>query len=105
MPSKFSGFFNPPSVSPPASIPSSSALSFDFKILKEFIGYQHMSNNRLTNFYIGIEASQGLTRGMRDYQIDLMGPYTDNKFDVYLGLRAGWFFPVLRKDPNEFYYN
>jgi hypothetical protein len=42
---------------------------------------------------------------MRDYQIDLMGPYTDNKFDVYLGLRAGWFFPVLRKDPNEFYYN
>ena len=53
----------------------------------------------------GIEAIEGFNRGMRDYQIDLMGPYTENKFDVYLGIRAGWFFPVLRKNPNEFYYN
>ena len=64
-----------------------------------------MSNNNLINFTIGIEIIEGFNRGMRDYQIDLMGPYIDNKFDVYLGLRAGWFFPVFRKDPNEFYYN
>jgi len=74
-------------------------------LLKQYIGYQNMSNNKLVNFTIGIEIIQGFNRGMRDYQIDLMGPYTDNKFDVYLGLRAGWFFPVLRKNPNEFYYN
>ena len=74
-------------------------------LLKQYIGYQNMSNNKLINFTIGIEIIEGFNRGMRDYQIDLMGPYTDNKFDVYLGLRAGWFFPVLRKDPNEFYYN
>ena len=42
---------------------------------------------------------------MRDYQIDLMGPYLDQKRDIYLGIRAEWIFPVLRKDPNEFYYN
>jgi hypothetical protein len=74
-------------------------------LLKQYIGYQNMSNNKLINFTIGIEIIEGFNRGMRDYQIDLMGPYTDNKFDVYLGVRAGWFFPVLRKDPNEFYYN
>ena len=74
-------------------------------LLKQYIGYQNMSNNKLINFTIGIEIIEGFNRGTRDYQIDLMGPYTDNKFDVYLGLRAGWFFPVLRKDPNEFYYN
>ena len=74
-------------------------------LLKQYIGYQNMSNNKLINFTIGIEIIEGFNRGMRDYQIDLMGPYTDNKFDVYLGLRAGWFFPVLRKNPNEFYYN
>ena len=74
-------------------------------LLKQYIGYQNMSNNKLVNFTIGIEIIEGFNGGMRDYQIDLMGPYTDNKFDVYLGLRAGWFFPVLRKNPNEFYYN
>jgi len=74
-------------------------------LLKQYIGYQNMSNNKLVNFTIGIEIIEGFNRGMRDYQIDLMGPYTDNKFDVYLGVRAGWFFPVLRKNPNEFYYN
>ena len=74
-------------------------------LLKQYIGYQNMSNNKLVNFTIGIEAIEGFNRGMRDYQIDLMGPYTENKFDVYLGIRAGWFFPVLRKNPNEFYYN
>ena len=74
-------------------------------LLKQYIGYQNMSNNKLVNFTIGMEIIEGFNRGMRDYQIDLMGPYTKNKFDVYLGIRAGWFFPVLRKNPNEFYYN
>ena len=64
-----------------------------------------MSNNKLVNFTIGIEIIEGFNKGMRDYQIDLMGPYTEDKFDIYFGLRAGWFFPVLRKNPNEFYYN
>ena len=74
-------------------------------LLKQYIGYQNMSNNKLVNFTIGIEIIEGFNKGMRDYQIDLMGPYTEDKFDIYLGLRAGWFFPVLRKNPNEFYYN
>ena len=74
-------------------------------LLKQYIGYQNMSNNKLVNFTIGIEIIEGFSKGMRDYQIDLMGPYTEDKFDIYFGLRAGWFFPVLRKNPNEFYYN
>ena len=74
-------------------------------LLKQYIGYQNMSNNKLVNFTIGIEIIEGFNKGMRDYQIDLMGPYTEDKFDIYLGIRAGWFFPVLRKNPNEFYYN
>tara|TARA_B110000305_G_scaffold89335_1_gene100735 strand:- start:2665 stop:3420 length:756 start_codon:yes stop_codon:yes gene_type:complete len=74
-------------------------------LLKQYIGYQNMSNNKLVNFTIGIEIIEGFNKGMRDYQIDLMGPYTEDKFDIYFGLRAGWFFPVLRKNPNEFYYN
>ena len=74
-------------------------------LLKQYVGYHHMSNNRLVNFNIGIELIEGFNKGLRDYQIDLMGPYTENRLDIYLGLRAGWIFPVLRKEPKEFYYN
>lgn len=74
-------------------------------LIKEFIGYQHMSNNRLTNFYIGIEASQGLTRGMRDYQIDLMAPLKEKRLDLLFGIRLGWIIPVFRQAPQEFYIN
>ena len=74
-------------------------------LLKQYIGYQYMSENRLVNFTIGIEIIEGFNRGMRDYQIDLMGPYLDQKRDIYLGIRTEWIFPVLKKDPNEFYYN
>ena len=74
-------------------------------LLKEYIGYHHMGNNKLINFSVGIEAIQGFTKGMRDYQIDLMGPYHDKRLDIYLGLRAGWIFPVFRQVPDDFYYN
>lgn len=71
--------------------------------LHEFIGYQHMSNNRLTNFYIGLDFYQGFTQGMRDYQIDLMGPYLNNRLDLLNGIRVGWIIPVFRQAPKEFY--
>ena len=73
--------------------------------VKEYVGYHHMSNNNLVNFSVGLECIQGFTRGMRDYQIDLMGPYHDQRIDIYIGLRAGWIFPVFRKAPDEYYYN
>ena len=72
-------------------------------LLHQFIGYQHMSNNRLTNFYIGFDFYQGFTQGMRDYQIDLMGPYLDKRIDLLHGIKAGWIIPVFRQAPKEFY--
>lgn len=74
-------------------------------LLKQYLGYHHMSNNKLVNFTLGLEFIEGFNRGMRDYQIDLMGPYKDNKLDIYLGIRAAWIFPVLRNEPKEYYYN
>ena len=71
--------------------------------LHEFIGYQHMSNNRLTNFYVGLDFYQGFTQGMRDYQIDQMGPYLNKRLDLLNGVRVGWIIPVFRQAPKEFY--
>ena len=68
--------------------------------IKEYVGYHHMSNNNLVNFSIGLECIQGFTRGMRDYQIDLMGPY-DQQLIYILDLeQAGSFF---RKAPDRYY--
>lgn len=68
---------------------------------KEYFGYQHLGNNNLTNFHFGIEFIQGFTRGMRDYQIDIEGPYRDQRLDFMIGLRVGWIFPVYRKAPAD----
>ncbi len=74
-------------------------------VLKQYIGYQHISSNRLANFNIGIEINEGFTQGMRDYQIDLEGPYRENRTDFLFGIRAGWVIPIYRKAPKEYYYN
>jgi len=71
--------------------------------LKQYIGYQHLSNNRLANFNIGFEIYEGITQGIRDYQIDYMGPYKDKRLDILYGIRVGWIVPVYRKAPSDFY--
>jgi len=73
--------------------------------ISQYIGYQHMSNDHLVNFSFGFEFLQGFTKGMRDYQIDLMGPYKDNNIDFLSTIRIGWIFPIFRQSPNDFYYN
>lgn len=73
--------------------------------LSQMIGYRHMGNNRLVNFFIGIEAIEGFMSPQRAYNIDLMGPEEDNRFDVLLGIRAGWTLLFYKRKPNEFYYN
>ena len=57
-----------------------------------------MSTNRLVNFNIGFELIEGFNRGMRDYQIDLMGPYKDQRLDIYFVIRTYWFNSSLRKE-------
>ncbi len=68
---------------------------------KQYIGYQHLGNTNLANFTFGLEFIQGFTRGMRDYQLDLEGPYLDQRLDFLIGLRVGWVIPVYRRAPSD----
>lgn len=70
-------------------------------LVKEYIGYQHLGNSNLANFTVGVEFLQGFTRGMRDYQLDIEGPYKDNRLDFMFGIRVGWVIPVYRKAPSD----
>lgn len=60
----------------------------------EFIGYQHMSSNKLTNFFIGIEFAQGKTKHARNWNHDLMRADETERTDNYWGVRLGWILPI-----------
>jgi hypothetical protein len=68
----------------------------------QFVGYLFLSENRLANFYAGIECNQGFTKGLRGYQYDTMKPDTDKRYDAQLGFRIGWILPLYRR-AKEFY--
>jgi hypothetical protein len=63
--------------------------------LTEFIGYQHIANNRLVNFTIGIELYQGFTQGRRNFNFDTKMPGLEKRFDLLHGYRLTWTLPLF----------
>lgn len=72
--------------------------------INQFVGYQHLSNSRLTNFYVGIEAIEGFTMNRRSFNLDLGGPDTVQKTDFLLGLKVGWIVLIYKRKPKEYYF-
>ena len=70
----------------------------------QFIGYMYISQNRISNFYFGLELQEAFTTGQRSYQYDLMGPDNKSRLDLLYGVRFGWLLPLYKKTPKEFYY-
>lgn len=71
--------------------------------INEFIGYQHFSNSRLANFFIGFDIYQGFTTDYRSYNIDLMQKTNNDYFDLLIGIKAGWVIPIYKRVSNTFY--
>ena len=69
--------------------------------LTEFIGYQHFSKNRLINYFIGFEFTQGFTQSRRTFNYDTMSAETDNRTDLLYGFRIGWTLPLYTSDSLE----
>jgi hypothetical protein len=72
--------------------------------LRQFIGYQHLDNKNIFNFYIGIEAYQAFTQSRRDFDFDTMQRDDTKRKDFLFGLRAGWILPIYKRNPQEYYY-
>lgn len=73
--------------------------------LSQFAGYYYMSNNRFANFYVGLEAYQGFTRGRRDWNFDTQDRDDEARFDMLLGARVGWVIHIYKRTGRDFYYN
>lgn len=74
-------------------------------LISEFIGYQHLGNARLANFYAGFEFRQGIMKGIREHQAGAPYDGLAERFDMSLGLKLGWIVPINRRAPKEYYFD
>lgn len=69
--------------------------------LTEFIGYQHFSKNRLINYFLGFEFTQGFTQNRRSFNFDTMTTEEGSRLDLLYGFRVGWTLPLYTSDSLE----
>jgi hypothetical protein len=75
--------------------------------LSGMVGYLFLDNNKLINFFGGIEAIYGFTRNRRSYNFDTQRSETQLRHDLLLGIRVGWMLPIYggSKKQERFYTN
>jgi len=73
--------------------------------ISQSIGFLYLSNNRLTNFFLVMDFTQGYTQSMRSFNFDTETKDTQKRWDLLFGPRLGVIIPLYKKMPNEFYYN
>lgn len=71
----------------------------------QFIGYRHLGNKRLLNFFVGFEMKQGFTKNLRGYNYDTKQEDNESRVDLLYGFRFGLTLPFYKRPPKEFYYN
>ncbi len=72
--------------------------------LNQTIGYIHLSNRHVVNFFAAFEFTEAFTKSLRDYDFDLMKADTQNRTDLMFGIKIGWIIPLYGKAPKEYYY-
>lgn len=72
--------------------------------LEQFVGYQYLDKRRLINFYAGINFIEGFTKNRRSVNFNAQSVEA-NRFDVSIGLKAGWIIPFYSEAvDNDRYY-
>ena len=75
--------------------------------IHQFIGYSFMADGGFYNFYGGLYAQEGFTKNRRTIFFDqpTTPVSTDLRLDLQFGFRLGWFIPIYKRKPKDFYYN
>ena len=71
----------------------------------QFLGYLNLSENRLLNFYFGVQMYEAFTVSVRKFNYDTRLPDTKPRFDILQGVRLGWILPLYKRKPNDYYTN
>lgn len=73
--------------------------------LRQFIGYQYMSDDQRINIYGGFDFTEAFTKGRRDWNYDQFGPDKSSRTDILVGFRVGLILPFFfGADPSTIYY-
>lgn len=72
--------------------------------LHEFIGYAYLGNNRMINFFIGLDLVQAFTKSQRSFDYDLMKADIERRLDILSGIRVGWILPLYKRNTQQFHY-
>ncbi|MBE0638911.1 MAG: hypothetical protein IH598_10355 [Bacteroidales bacterium] len=71
----------------------------------QFIGYLHLGESKLANFFIGFEFVQAFTQSRRSMNFDTMQRDDAKRLDMLYGIKAGWIIPFRnRMAKDHFYY-
>ena len=73
--------------------------------ISQFVGYMHIGDNRLLNFFGGVEIYEAWTKPKREVNFDTTKPdLITNRFDLLVGLKIGWLIPIFQRMPEKYYY-
>lgn len=75
--------------------------------IHQFIGYARLANAGFLNFYGGFYFQQGFTQNRRTIFFDQpdVPVSKETRLDSQAGLKIGWFIPIYKRQPKEFYLN
>ena len=64
----------------------------------------YLSNNEKINFHIGLEIIECWTKDLRRQNYSTGTIENNNRFDVFIGIKAGWILPLRKRTTSSFYY-
>ena len=68
------------------------------------LGYLYLSNKRLLNFSIAVEAIQAYATDQRGYNYRTRSSKKESYVDHLFGLRATWYFPLYKRSVEVYQY-
>jgi hypothetical protein len=69
--------------------------------MQQFVGYLHLSDKKLINYYFGLEISEGFTSSIRKFNYTTGLPDNGQYFDMMIGIKAGWMLPFFKRADKE----
>lgn len=74
--------------------------------LREAVSYHFLNKRGTVCFSIGLEFTQGFTRGQRNFQFDIREGYDRPRSDFLLGPRITWYLPIFHYsgDKGEYFF-
>ncbi|MFN8288556.1 MAG: hypothetical protein U0V74_17505 [Chitinophagales bacterium] len=74
-------------------------------VISQFVGGTFMARRKYYSFYAGLQFDVAFTKDRRNFDFYEQRKLTENRVDMFLGLKVGWILPIfLQANEKEYYY-